>query len=114
MRVMKAPILLSTALAICALDMSAQHFEADGIAYDIIASGQVEVSASNPEQPYKRFVIIPGTVNAGVCDRNRRERFPWLPFPQRHHNSGFSNQNRGGSVQVHTFGERIPQSGSLS
>ena len=63
MRVMKAPILLSTALAICALDMSAQHFEADGIAYDIIASGQVEVSASNPEQPYKGFVIIPATVS---------------------------------------------------
>ena len=50
MRVMKAPILLSTALAICALDMSAQHFEADGIAYDIIASGQVEVSALQPCQ----------------------------------------------------------------
>lgn len=63
MKVMKAPILLSTALAICALNMSAQHFEAAGIAYDVIASGQVEVSASNPEQPYEGFVNIPATVS---------------------------------------------------
>lgn len=63
MNVMKAPILLSTALSICALNMFAQHFEAGGIAYDVIDSSQVEVSASNPEQPYEGFVIIPATVS---------------------------------------------------
>lgn len=47
----------------CALNVSAQHFEAKGIAYDIIDSGQVEVSASNQEQPYEEFVITPATVS---------------------------------------------------